>query len=268
MQARMCIGTSGWNKPQWRGVFYPPDLVQRRELEYAARRFGSLEINTTFHGASPPSSFLKWRQETPHDFVFAAKGPKVITHEHLLRNPAPELAKFFTSGVLGLQEKLGPILWQTPPRLPYQPHVVETFLAALPRTVAAVGEHGLPDRPLRHAFEPRGQGFDNPGFLEQLRRYGIALVAIEPDVRPTTDFVYARLHANANRFSDGYDDATLDRWASNIQSWRAAGQDVFAYFDNHDETATRPPFDALRLQEKLGMNPPPAGSTQPALWEE
>jgi uncharacterized protein YecE (DUF72 family) len=267
MGARALIGPSGWNKPQWRSGFYPPGLVQRRELEYASARFGTLEINTTFHGLGPLSNYLKWREQTPDGFVFAVKGNKVITHQDKLRNPERGIAEFFASGVLGLQEKLGPILWQTPPDLTYQPDVVETFLRALARTTAEAGGSG-PDRRLRHAFEPRGTGFDSPEFLEMLGRYDIALVATHPDAGVTTDFAYARLHADTTHFFEGYDDDTLDRWADSIRGWLADGRNVFAYFDNHDETATRPPFDALRLQERLGMTPPAAGSTQPTLWEE
>ena len=98
----------------WRKNFYPPGLVQRRELEYAAERLTTLEINTTFHGLPQPSSYLSWIAETPDDFVFSVKGNKSVTHDNSLMNPARNVAEFFASGILGLGEKRGPTLWQTP----------------------------------------------------------------------------------------------------------------------------------------------------------
>ena len=134
-QPRARIGTSAWNKPHWRGHFYPTGLVQRRELEYAASRLSTLEINTTFHGLPRPSSYVKWSAETPDDFIFSVKGNKAITHDNSLKNPTRGIVAFLASGVLTLQQKLGPILWQIPERLPFQHDTVEAFLAALPNAL-------------------------------------------------------------------------------------------------------------------------------------
>lgn len=135
-EPRARVGTSGWNKPPWRKNFHPPGLVQRRELEYAAERYATLEINTTFHGFPRPSSYLSWIAETPDDLIFSVKGNKSVTHDNSLMNPARNVAEFFASGVLRLAEKRGPILWQTPPSLPFHRETVEPFLAALPHSVS------------------------------------------------------------------------------------------------------------------------------------
>src|SRR3546814_12874230 len=104
------IGISGWTYPPWRGVFYPKDLPHRRELEFASRQVGSIEINGTFYGLQRPEAFRRWHDETPDDFVFAVKGSRYITHMRRLKEADPALANFLASGILALGRKLGPIL--------------------------------------------------------------------------------------------------------------------------------------------------------------
>jgi uncharacterized protein YecE (DUF72 family) len=111
------VGISGWRYSGWRGKFYPKDLPQRRELEYASRILNSVEINGSFYSLQLPSSYQRWYSETPDDFIFAIKGPRFITHMKRLRDVKVPLANFFASGVLALWKKLGPILWQLPPNL-------------------------------------------------------------------------------------------------------------------------------------------------------
>ena len=111
------IGISGWRYAGWRNVFYPEKLPQRRELEFAAGKFSSIEINGTFYSLQRPESFRQWAAATPAGFVFAVKGPRYLTHMLKLRNAQQPLANFFANGLLELGPKLGPILWQFPPQL-------------------------------------------------------------------------------------------------------------------------------------------------------
>ena len=104
------IGISGWRYAPWRGVFYPQALPQRRELEYAARLFPSIEINGSFYSLQSPSSWQCWHDATPDHFVFAVKGPRYITHILRLRDAGTALANFYASGLLLLRAKLGPML--------------------------------------------------------------------------------------------------------------------------------------------------------------
>jgi uncharacterized protein YecE (DUF72 family) len=268
--ARAHVGTAGWKKPQWRGDFYPRGLVQRRELEFVSRQLTSLEINATFHGLQRPSTFLNWRAETPDDFVFAVKGHKAVTHTAHLRKVRANLADFFASGVLGLEHKLGPILWQLPPELQFRADEVEPFLDALPGSVdeasvlaqrSELGDWsspGLPNRPLRHAVEVRNTSFLTSEFIELLRRHGVAAVTTNsPDAlnlpELTADFVYLRLGSGDDHFADGYDDKTLADWADQIVGW-VRGQpphDVFAYFKNPAGVLTHTPHNATRLIRML-----------------
>src|SRR6185436_1243310 len=123
------VGISGWRYSPWRGVFYPAGLPQHLELEYAAQRFSSIEINGSFYSLQRPESFARWHDATPEDFVFAVKGPRFITHMLRLKEPELPLANFLASGLLNLKGKLGPILWQFPESLRYDPERFATFLA-------------------------------------------------------------------------------------------------------------------------------------------
>ena len=268
------VGVSGWRYPPWRSVFYPPGLPQRRELEYASRAFRTIEINASFYSLQRPSSYVAWRDATPRDFVFAVKGGRFITHNKKLVDCSGPLANFFASGVLALEDKLGPVLWQLPPQLSFHADRVEEFLAALPRTTAQAAElaaghdrrleHGVyldvrSDRRLRYALEVRHESFRDPAFTRILRAYGVALcVADTAGTWPlldevTADFVYVRLHGGRRLYVSGYGSADLDRWAQRIEAWRSGGnspRDAYVYFDN--DVKVRAPFDALNLAARFG----------------
>jgi len=136
-KARILIGISGWRYAPWRGVFYPEGLRQARELEYASRMLPTIEINGSFYSLQRPESYAQWHDDTPPGFVFAVKGPKFITHMRRLKDVRTPLANFFASGVFELRDKLGPILWQFPPQLPFEPERFERFFEMLPRDTAA-----------------------------------------------------------------------------------------------------------------------------------
>ncbi|MDP9147003.1 MAG: DUF72 domain-containing protein, partial [Acidobacteriota bacterium] len=93
------IGISGWTYKPWRGVFYPEDLTQKRELEHASNTFNSIEINGTFYSLQRPSSFERWAAETPDEFVFSVKAPRFITHILRLKDAKAPVANFLASGL-------------------------------------------------------------------------------------------------------------------------------------------------------------------------
>jgi uncharacterized protein YecE (DUF72 family) len=284
------IGISGWRYEPWRGVFYPAGLAQRRELAFAARMLSTIEINGSFYSLQRPEFYAAWHDETPDDFVFALKGPKYITHMRRLKEIETPLANFFASGVLRLHAKLGPILWQFPPQLPYKHERFEHFFSLLPHdTQAALSIARQHDprfkdrvelaidrkRVLRHAVEIRHPSFVDPGFIALLRRYRIALVVADTAGRwplledLTADFVYLRLHGDKELYASGYGDAALDRWAQRIETWRSGRQvrdarlassdpaparskrDVYCYFDN--DVKVHAPYDAAHLAQRLGL---------------
>lgn len=286
------IGISGWTYAPWHGAFYPPGTTQKRELAYASRQFPSIEVNGTFYGLQRPDTFAKWRDETPDGFVFAVKGSRYITHLRKLRDVETPLANFMASGVLRLGPKLGPILWQFPPRLRFDAKLFSAFMKVLPKnTMAAAKLAGRHDERLdgrswletknnsaiRHAFEIRNESFAHPDFIDLLREHHIALVCADTVEWPllmdvTADFVYCRLHGSEELYVSGYDDATLDIWAGRIDDWAHGreptnarrvldplkrsrqGRDVYVYFDN--DVKVRAPVDAHALAGRLGVTVP------------
>ena len=192
--ATLRIGISGWRYAPWRGVFYPKDLPQRAELEYASRQVGSIELNGSFYSLQRPASYARWSADTPRGFVFAVKGPRFITHVKRLRDIDGPLANFLASGIFELGPKLGPILWQTPPNLHFDEALFDAFLARLPRDTAQAAELArrhdghikgpvsvTPDRKrrLRHALEIRHPSFMCEDFIALLRRHKVALVVAD-----------------------------------------------------------------------------------------
>ena len=267
------IGTSGWRYPSWRGAFYPRGLVQRRELEYLSGRMNTAEINGSFYSLQRPERYRAWCEQTPQGFVFAVKGGRYITHMKRLAGVETALANFFASGVLALGPKLGPLLWQLPPNLPFDADRLAGFFAQLPRTtrdaaaLAARHDGKLkgdacltpgPQRRLRHALEVRHASFQHPEFPELLRRNNIASVISEsagtwPTLEEdTADFVYIRLHGDEELYASGYSDRALDAWAEKIRAWNGS-RDVYVYFDN--DMNVKAPTDAIALAARLDAEP-------------
>jgi uncharacterized protein YecE (DUF72 family) len=286
-QGKIHIGISGWRYKGWRGVFYPEKLPQRRELEFASRKFDTIELNGSFYSLQRPQSFLQWQAETPPDFTFAIKGSRYITHMLRLRDVEAALANFFAQGLLHFGAKLGPILWQLPPNFTFEPERLEQFLALLPRTFKQAAELArnhddrLKDRSwfqvrkdatLRHALEIRHESFVTEKFIRLLRRYGVGLVVADTVEWPllmdvTSDFVYCRLHGSEQLYASGYEADALDIWARRVVDWargeevtdgrrasvrdapKRKRRDVFVYFDN--DMKVRAPFDAEQLRDRV-----------------
>ena len=280
------MGTSGWRYGPWRGAFYPEGLRQRDELAHLAGRLGSVELNGSFYSLQRPESYRRWAEETPDDFVFSVKGSRYITHMKRLRGVETALANFFASGLLALGHKLGPLLWQLPPSLAYDPERLDEFFSLLPRSTAQAAELAArhderldgraltdtdADRPLRHALEVRHPSFAAPEPVEFLRQHGIGLVVADaagswPHLEDVTaDFVYLRLHGAEELYASGYTTAELDRFAELITSWRNGDcpltahtaapppstrkdRDVYAYFDN--DIKAHAPHDAMSLAKR------------------
>jgi len=292
MTSTVRIGISGWRYAPWRGVFYPKGLPQRRELEHASRHLGTVEINGSFYALQRPESYQAWRAEVPEGFVFSVKGGRFVTHMKKLADVEVPLANFFASGVLALGPALGPVLWQLPPNLGYDPDRLARFFDLLPRTTAAAAELAArhderlddrawtttdADRPLRHVLEVRHATFETPEFPALLREHGIGLVVADTAGRwpyledVTSDLVYVRLHGDSELYVSGYDDPALDRWAARVRAWAAGGEpedarrlgppappapggrDVYVYFDN--DAKVRAPVDAIALATRLGVGP-------------
>ena len=285
--ARTWIGISGWRYGPWRGTFYPKGWPQKRELEYAASKLGSIEINGSFYSLQRPQNYRAWYEQTPRNFIFSLKGGRFITHMKKLRDVETPLANFFASGVLALKEKLGPILWQFPESMPADLDRFGSFFQLLPKDTEAaarlarrhdgkVKSRALTKterrRRIRYAVEIRRNECLTPEFLRLLREHRIAFCFADSGGKwpytedLTADFAYVRLHGAEELYASGYTDSMLDWWADRIRAWRAGkeppdatrilgpapertGRDVYVYFDN--DIKVKAPFDAMNLEARL-----------------
>lgn len=244
--ASIRVGIGGWVFPPWRGAFYPAGLTQARELSHASRQVTAIEINGTFYGSQKPTSFRRWRDETPDGFVFSLKGPRFVTHRRDLATAGPSIERFLASGVVELGAKLGPILWQFAPFLQFDEAGFAAFLALLPREADGLA--------LRHVVEVRHPSFAVPAFAELLRHHQVAVARVDDEKYPsldeiTADFVYARLRRCSLDETAGYSPQALDRWAERFRKSSSAGLDCFVYFINGAKV--RAPAAAVALLARL-----------------
>ena len=243
------IGIGGWTFEPWRGVFYPSDLVQKRELEYASRALTSIEINGTYYSTFKPDSWMKWRDETPDGFVFAVKASRYATNRKVLSEGKESFDRFLDQGLTALGDKLGPINWQFMATKKFDPEDFEGFLKLLPTE-----KDGLR---LRHALEVRNPSFDTQQFYDLAEKYGAAIVyAVDDEApdwpridQPTADFSYARLMSSREDQPTGMTSKELDAVANHTRAWARRGE-VFAYFISGAKV--RNPAAAQALIAKLG----------------
>jgi uncharacterized protein YecE (DUF72 family) len=234
------IGTSGWHYPHWSGPFYPPDLPKKEYLRFYADRFESVEINNSFYRLPQKDTLLSWRETTGPGFVFAVKASRFITHMKKLKDPEKSFRPFFERiGKLG--KKLGPVLFQLPPKWNCDPERLERFLDALPGS-------------LRYAFEFRDASWFTPRIYELLSAHGAAFCIFElagarSPVLVTGPFAYVRLHGPGSAYQGAYGKAGLVEWADAVSAWRKEGRDVFFYFDNDE--AGYAASDALELKRMM-----------------
>jgi uncharacterized protein YecE (DUF72 family) len=256
---RIYTGIGGWTFEPWRGVFYPEGLTHAKELQYAASKVTSIEINGTFYRTQSPATYRKWASEVPDGFVFSVKGLRYVTNRGVLAEAGESINRFIGSGVLELGDHLGPLLWQMAPFKKFDEADFGKFLELLP--------HEVGKQKLRHVVEVRHDSFKTPTFIALLRNFNIGIVYSEHETYPeiadlTSDFVYARLQKGDDSIKTGYPPKQLDAWTKRIQLWADGGEpddlprvdktsapktprDVFAYVIH--EGKVRAPAAAMEL---------------------
>jgi uncharacterized protein YecE (DUF72 family) len=240
------IGVGGWTYAPWRGSFYPKDLPQRRELEYASRQFAAIEINATFYGRQSPKSWAAWAKEAPEGFQFAVKGSRYVVTRPKLADAGEGLGVYFAQGMAALGEKLGPILWMLAARRKFDREDIAAFFKLLPAKLDGI--------PLRHVIEPRHESFRDNRFFALCRAHDVAIVFGDDDEFPCIDvdtagFAYARLQRMRQDVPTGYDEAALKRFAARARQWRKDKRDSYIFMINGAKE--RAPAAALALQERL-----------------
>ena len=245
-EGKIRIGIGGWTFPDWRGVFYPPGLTQKRELEFASSRFGAIEINATFYGRQSPKSWASWEKEVPEGFKFALKGSRYCVTRPKLAQAAEGLETYFAQGMAALGPKIGPVLWMLAARRGFDCDDIAEFFKLLPKTLGSI--------PLRHAIEPRHESFRDEQFYALCRKHDVAIVYSDTPDFPcidvdTASFAYARLQNMREELPSGYDEEALDRFEAKARRWRDAGRDAYIFMINGAKI--RAPAAALALQERL-----------------
>jgi uncharacterized protein YecE (DUF72 family) len=288
----MRIGVSGWSYDDWwGGNFFPEGLPKARALEYLTRHFNSVELNRSFYSLVRPKTWIRYRDVVPRGFLIAVKGSQFITHSKKLKDAKAPLANFFAQGVLRLEDRLGPVLWQFP-QMKWDVDRIGPFLDLLPddtqqaSRLARKHDHRLTgrssmvvheNRPMRHALEFRHVHFLTDAVVRLCRDRGVALAFSDSGgtwaytEELTADFVYLRLHGSPEPYASPYQDEQLDYWADRIRLWHGGGEpadaeritnrkpprrkrrDVYVYFDNDQHAHA--PRDASRLMQRLGVEP-------------
>jgi len=257
------VGIGGWTYEPWRGVFYPNGLPHARELQYAAERLTSIEVNGTFYRTQTPKTFRDWASQVPGRFVFALKGPRYAVNRRVLAEAGDSIKRFLDSGITELGDKLGPLLWQFAPTKKFDEADFGGFLELLPDK--------FDGRKLRHVVEVRHDSFKVPAFVALLRKFSIPVVYAEhatytemADI--TGDFVYARLQKGNEKLKAGYPPKALDAWTEHAKTWAKGGapkdlsrvekaapkkapRDTFIYFIH--EAKVRAPAAAMALIDRL-----------------
>lgn len=239
---RIRVGCSGWDYSHWRGRFYPADLPRGRWLEAYATAFDTVELNNSFYRLPSVEQFASWRARTSADFLFAVKASRYLTHVKRLRDPAEPMQRLLEAAS-GLGPKLGPLLYQLPPRWVPDAGRLEMWLEVLPDRWGR--------RRLRHAVEfrdPRGYAAD---VLARLDASGVALCvhdmpgSIAPR-RAGAGFVYVRFHGHTGPYAGAYPAAVLADWAGWLREQAGDGRDAYVYFNNDVEAHAPRDADTLR----------------------
>ena len=226
--ARLLIGTSGYVYPHWRGgVFYPKNLPLKKELEYYAQNFKTVELNNPFYRLPESKTFKNWQKRVPQDFIFAVKVSRFITHIKKLKN-CEKAWQVFLKRALNLKEKLGPFLFQFPPNWKKDLKRIEDFLKFLQKN----------DQKYLYVFEFRHPSWFEENLFAILRKYQNATLCLADSPKwpfcevITGSFVYIRMHGGKILYGSNYSKKELKDWAKKIKKYLKKNLDVYVYFNN------------------------------------
>jgi uncharacterized protein YecE (DUF72 family) len=227
MTCEIRIGTSGYHYKHWQGPFYPKRISSDEMLGFYSLHFDTVELNNSFYRLPTEAAFDNWRQSTPANFIFAVKASRFLTHQKKLKDPERALQNLLPRASR-LSHKLGPILFQLPPRWQVNPGRLEALLEAFPSD-------------LRCAFEFRDESWIRPEINQLLAKFRAAfciyeLAGFQSPLTITSDFAYVRLHGpDLGKYQGSYSTSRLRRWGQQVEEWVKHLAAVYIYFDN-DQT--------------------------------
>ena len=200
------VGVAGWSLPKEHRERFP---AEGSHLERYAARFPCVEINSSFYKPHRPTTYARWAASVPEDFRFSVKVPKVATHERRLVDVSDVLDSFLAEATQ-LGDKLGPLLVQLPPSLPFTAKVAEAFFTVLRDRFDG-----------KVALEPRHPSWFESAAEQLVTKYRVARVAADPAVVPAAaepggwgDLVYYRLHGSPKVYYSTYADEYLEALAT------------------------------------------------------
>jgi uncharacterized protein YecE (DUF72 family) len=208
----------------WRSPFYPTKISPNQMLEFYSQHFDTIELNNSFYRLPKEAAFDNWRQLTPADFVFTVKVSRFLTHQKKLKDPESALQNLLPRASR-LSTKLGPLLFQLPPRWQVNPGRLEGLLESLPRD-------------LRCTFEFRDLSWIQPDINRLLARFGAAfciyeLAGYHSPLTVTAEFAYVRLHGPGfGKYQESYSTGRLRRWSKQVEDWAKDLASIYIYFDN------------------------------------
>jgi uncharacterized protein YecE (DUF72 family) len=235
---KLHIGTSGWHYKHWKGPFYPEEMNENDFLDFYAERFHTVEINNSFYNLPEAKTLRQWRDMVPKKFIFSVKASRYITHMKKLKDLNKSLSTLLRR-LKSLGDKMGPILFQLPPKWNVNVERLKSFLDTLPEKN-------------QYAFEFRDHSWFEQEVYGTLTEHDAAFCIYElagtiSPLKVTADFIYIRLHGPGSAYEGSYSEKTLKNWAGNIAKWTRDGKTVYCYFDNDQDGYA--PKNSLTLQE-------------------
>jgi uncharacterized protein YecE (DUF72 family) len=225
------IGCSGFHYKHWKGTFYPDGLPQTKWFSFYAQHFNTLELNVTFYRFPRLPALRNWYELAPEGFQFSVKAPQAITHYRQFHNTVDMLSDFYSTVRAGLEEKLGPVLFQLPPRLRYEPERLQRILDQL-------------DPTFDNVLEFRHPSWWQPAVYEQLAAKRISFCGMShpelPDeVIVNSPVVYYRFHGVPDLYRSSYSRENLQRVVNKVREQDGIEQAWF-YFNNDAAVAAIP----------------------------
>jgi len=234
------LGCSGWYYTHWLGKFYPQNLDKKEWLKFYSKKFNTVEVNATFYHLPFKNMLIGWYRRTPKNFILTLKASRIITHIKRLKNVEKELKIFYSLAEL-LKEKLGCILFQTPPSLKKDLKLLESFLKNL-------------DKKKKNVIEFRHKSWYSKDVYDLLKKYKVGYCIVSAPSFPTeavatTNFAYVRWHGSSGWYKHNYPKKELKEWAKIIKDLKKKCKDIYGYFNNDYEAYA--PKNCLELRKML-----------------
>jgi uncharacterized protein YecE (DUF72 family) len=217
------VGVAGWSLPKEHSERFP---AEGSHLARYAARLPAVEINSSFYKPHRSTTYARWAESVPEDFRFSVKLPKLATHERRLVDVDDVLDSFLAEATQ-LGDKLGPLLVQLPPSLPFSAEVAGGFFTELRARFDG-----------KVALEPRHASWFEPAAERLVMQYHVARVAADPAVIPAAadpggwdGLVYHRLHGSPRVYYSAYSDEYLEALAKTLAR-AARSAEVWCIFDN------------------------------------